>query len=182
MIRRTSSKVTPSLVNAAQEEILLVKNGIHTDAPPNDLDSVEECVNFDSELDGTLSLRKPLILEEFASVNTFSLYDKKHLLAFDNKHLEIRRFENVFEALPPVMGYYLIWYDKTGVQHTMTLTSTQEAIPDSELTKTVYVLDFLTIISSISLQDCTLLSVVIDNTKFQTYIGGSTPGLIYTDL
>lgn len=64
MIKRTASKSTSSVVNAAQSESLTAVAGIKTDTPVTDLQSATNITNFDINSDGTLTLRDPLIYVE----------------------------------------------------------------------------------------------------------------------
>ena len=61
MIKRTSSKTSSSVVNAAQSETITATMGIKTNAPVSDLASATNITNFNINTDGTLTLRDPLI-------------------------------------------------------------------------------------------------------------------------
>ena len=74
MIKRTASKVTSSVVNAAQSESLTAVAGIKTGTPVTDLQSATNITNFDINSDGTLTLRDPLIYVENPSQALVSRY------------------------------------------------------------------------------------------------------------
>lgn len=61
MIKRTSSKTSSSVVNAAQSETITATMGIKTNAPVSDLASATNITNFNINTNGTLTLRDPLI-------------------------------------------------------------------------------------------------------------------------
>lgn len=73
--RNASNKLTPSLVNTAQEEHQNVTRAIKDGAPITDLTSVVKSINFDTDTDGAFVLRNPLILKQKMSEDSFYLYD-----------------------------------------------------------------------------------------------------------
>lgn len=83
MIRRGSSRKTPSAVNAAENEVLKPSGGIAVNAGPESLATVVDACNFRLRDDGTLALRKPdikLLGRDSDSDVIIPLNDGAHIL------------------------------------------------------------------------------------------------------
>lgn len=90
MIRRDSSRKTPSAVNAAENEVLKPSGGISVNAGPESLATVVDACNFRLRDDGSFALRRPDILLASFGRAAYPLKDGSHVLAVDaSGHLSV---------------------------------------------------------------------------------------------
>lgn len=82
MIKRSSAKNIPSIVNSATSEHQTAAEGIRRDKPVTDVACVSDSCNLEMMNDRTLALRKPLVLKSLDEDLSVLLNDKKHVLEY----------------------------------------------------------------------------------------------------
>lgn len=162
MIKRTSSnKITPSLVNAAQEEHQNVVHAIKDGAPITDLTSVVKSINFDTDTDGAFILRNPLVLKEKMSKDSYYLYDNKTKFNVDDKILS-------YES---DTGIKFIYYDLKFKRHEINIPN--------DMDKLNFIVEYF---KHINTKDSTIISVKIDRDILDEWLEGDEyPSILYPD-
>lgn len=156
MIKRNPSNNTVSLVNDAQNEHFNVSEGIRTDVPVTNTNSVIKSINFLNRADGAYVLRNPLVLKERIDQYTWYLFDKVHLFNFPQSKILsiINTKESTSESIR------LKYFDKKVTLNDLVFNSEQ----DKHLT-------FIDkIISVNTFTDYTLVSISLDAAAFSSYI------------
>lgn len=128
MIKRSSGKVSQSVVNAATSETVSAVLGIKTDAPVVNLESATDIVNFDVNSNGTLTLRDPIVYVESPTTAL------RHEYIFDNNHqLRITRIN----ATTPRMEIILDTPDGQFLQVYLRYTTIEGEVKDEIFTKNI---------------------------------------------
>lgn len=168
--RQSSNQISQSLVNTAQSDHYNVSGAVNAEAPITNNTSVKHSINFINDKDGSYILRNPIIKKENLSNDTsWYLYDNDALLqiikASTATTLGISSTNDKIQNITLCLRYYT--YD---LKYITSSSLNQIQVPWIDTILNVY-----------NATEYTLMSIILDYSKFPTTDTTTTQKLISTD-